>query len=427
MTVTTTITDLPDFFSMVDYGWHLDLVATPCRLMERQELGLLRVSDNTVVAFRYRDVKALSIAREAGNMPIEALAEQSGRREAGGRSQAGAARTDEQPAFFRMLADQAFTHNPPLHEFTRRMLARQFLLHNVHRFEPIATAAISSLLASLEGRTEIEFAAEVARRYVASFWGDILGMTAEEMAEVAELMRDMSRIFQLERLGDDSAAVNRATQRYVELVTRSVDRSLVDGGNRLIEEMASDLAAMEVEGKPTSLGSYVAANLFDGFHTAGVAVCNALFVLLATSRYEDLQRDPSLTSKASEEALRIAPPLLLTHRYTLSDIVHDGVLLPAGTAIAMLWGGANLDQDVFPDPWAFRLDRDQPLRFTFGGGPHLCPGRNAARMLVNHALNALVACRIELRLVAGHDYGWTPASAMRELVDFPIEARWPRP
>ncbi len=30
-----------------------------------------------------------------------------------------------------MLADQAFTHNPPLHELTRRMLGRQLLRHNL--------------------------------------------------------------------------------------------------------------------------------------------------------------------------------------------------------------------------------------------------------------------------------------------------------
>ncbi len=58
--------------------------------------------------------------------------------------------------------------------------------------------------------------------------------------------------------------------------------------------MAADLAVIDVEGKPESLGSYVAANLFDGFHTVGVAVSNALYVLLATGRYDDMLREPGL-------------------------------------------------------------------------------------------------------------------------------------
>jgi hypothetical protein len=53
----------------------------------------------------------------------------------------------------------------------------------------------------------------------------------------------------------------------------------------VITELAADLSAIEVDGKPGSVGSFLAANLFDGFHTVGVAVANALYVLLATGQY----------------------------------------------------------------------------------------------------------------------------------------------
>src|SRR4029450_2601141 len=101
-------------------------------------------------------------------------------------------------------------------------------------------------------------------------------------------------------------------------------RGLAAGGNQLIEEMAADLAAIDVEGKPESLGSYVPANLFDGFHTVGVAVSNALYVLLAAGRYDDMRQNPSLVPKAFGESLRIAPPLLVAHRSALARVVHDG-------------------------------------------------------------------------------------------------------
>jgi cytochrome P450 len=61
--------------------------------------------------------------------------------------------------------------------------------------------------------------------------------------------------------------------------------------------------------------------------------------------------------------------------------------------------------------------------FTFGGGPHLCPGRTAARVLVEHALAAFAGRGVQFRLIGGHPYRWQPASAMRELVDFPVEVR----
>ena len=417
------VTDLPDFFTRVDDGWHLDLIETGCKLMQTPERGLLRVSREVVVAFRYHDVKELSVNREVGNMPIEVLTGQSTRRESGDDGSPGDEPGGVDRAFFKMLADQAFTHNPPLHKLTRRMLSRQILRHNLQRLEPLAAQITSSLLDGLTRRSEIDFGADVARPFVARFWGGVIGLTAEESAEVAELMRDLDLIFGLQRSPGDSAIIDRAADRYVEIVTRCVDRGIAAGGNSFIEEMASDLAGIDVDGKPESLGSYVAANLFDGFHTVGVAVSNALYVLLASDRYEDMLRDPGLVPRAFGESLRIAPPLLLTHRYTLADVVHDGVLLPAGTAIAMLWGSPGFDPDVFADPWHFRWDRNQRVLFTFGGGSHLCPGRTAAHILVEHSLRAFVERGVQWRLMDGHRYQWQPASAMRELVDFPVEVR----
>jgi cytochrome P450 len=417
------VTDLPDFFAHVEDGWHLDLIETGCKLMQTPELGLLRVSPGVVVAFRYRDVKELSVNREVGNMPIEVLTGQSTRRETGDNGSASDVPASVDRAFFKMLADQAFTHNPPLHKLTRRMLSRQILRHNLQRFEPLAAEITSSLLDGLTGRSKVDFGAEVARPFVARFWGGVIGLTAEESAEVAELMRELDLIFGLQRSPGDSAIIDGAADRYVEIVTGCVDRGLAAGGNSFIEEMAADLAVIEVDGKPESLGSYVAANLFDGFHTVGVAVSNALYVLLASGRYDDMLRDPGLVPSAFSESLRIAPPLLLTHRYTLADVAHDGVLLPAGTAIAMLWGSPGFDPDVFADPWQFRWDRNQRVLFTFGGGPHLCPGRTAAHILVEHSLRAFVERHVRWRLVDGHRYQWQLASAMRELVDFPAEIR----
>jgi cytochrome P450 len=424
------IGDLPGFFSVVDDDWHQDLIGFPVRLMDRGERGLLRVSPEAVVAFRYHDVLDLANQRDVGNMPVEVLAGQSSRRETGGGAQAaarpagsaGEARAaGTERAMFRMLADQAFTHLPPLHRFTRHALSRQLLRRNLRQFEPLAGEIAAVLAAGLAGWSGIDFGADLARPYVARFWGDVIGLTPAESAEVCELMREMSPIFLLERTPAQTAAVDQAASRYAAIVGRAAERGLAAGDNPVITDLAADLSAIEVDGKPGSVGSFLAANLFDGFHTVGVAVANALYVLLATGQYAELLRNPDLAPRAFQESLRIAPPLLLTHRYVLSDVVHDGVRLPAGTSVAMLWGSPNLDPEVFADPWRFRWDRAAQPLLTFGGGAHLCPGRTAARMLVETALTTFARLGLRWRLADGHAYQWQPASAMRELVSFPVE------
>ncbi len=232
--VTGSIAGLPDFFALVGDGWHLDLMDTACKLMETPEPGLLRVSPEVVVAFRYHDVKELSVTRDAGNMPIEVLTGQSTRRQnggarrcercrrcggAGGAGDAASEPAAEQRAFFTMLADQAFTHNPPLHKLTRRMLSRQLLRNNLQRLRPLAAGITTSLLAGIRSRSAIDFGADIARPYVARFWGDVLGLTLDESAEVGALMRDLDLIFQLQRTPEDSAVIDRAAGRYVEIVT----------------------------------------------------------------------------------------------------------------------------------------------------------------------------------------------------------------
>ena len=313
------------------------------------------------------------------------------------------------------------SHIPPLHRFTRHALSRQLLRRNLRQFEPLAGEIVAALAAGLAGRGGIDFGTDLARPYVARFWGDVIGLTPAESAEVCELMREMSPIFLLERTPAQTAAVDQAASRYAAIVGRAAERGLAAGDNQVISELAADLSAIEVDGKPGSVGSFLAANLFDGFHTVGVAVANALYVLLATGRYGELLRDPGLAPRAFQESLRIAPPLLLTHRYVLSDVIHDGVLLPAGTSVAMLWGSPNLDPEVFADPWRFRWDRAARPLLTFGGGAHLCPGRTAARMLVETALTTFARLGLRWRLADGHAYQWQPASAMRELVSFPVE------
>jgi len=104
---------------------------------------------------------------------------------------------------------------------------------------------------------------------VARSWGDVIGLTPDESAEMGALMRDPDLMFALRRTPGDSGVVDRAADRYVEIVTRRVDSALAAGDNQLIEQMAADLDDIDVERKPQSLGSYVAANLFDGFRTSG--------------------------------------------------------------------------------------------------------------------------------------------------------------
>jgi hypothetical protein len=67
-----------------------------------------------------------------------------------------------------------------------------------------------------------------------------------------------------------------------------------------------------------------------------------------------------------------------------------GVDIEAGRRVLLLIGSANRDEDVFPDPDRYDLDRNTQNLISFGGGRHFCMGAALARMEARIALSELV-------------------------------------
>ena len=63
-----------------------------------------------------------------------------------------------------------------------------------------------------------------------------------------------------------------------------------------------------------------------------------------------------------------------------------------------------------------------PAGTAFGGGAHICPGRNAALVLGEVALRALTSPTVQVRLVAPGG-GWVPGTAIRQRHALPAEVR----
>ena len=101
--------------------------------------------------------------------------------------------------------------------------------------------------------------------------------------------------------------------------------------------------------------------------------------------HEDLQQrlrdDPELVETFVEEALRIDPPFRGHYRRTTRDAMLDGVAIPAGARVVLVWPAANRDPDGFDAPDDIRLDRPAPRQHVgFGWGIHLCIGAPLARL-----------------------------------------------
>ena len=62
----------------------------------------------------------------------------------------------------------------------------------------------------------------------------------------------------------------------------------------------------------------------------------------------------------------------------------------AGDKVVLVWASGNRDEEVFEDPFEFRIDRQPNQHLVFGFGPHLCMGAHLARAELEHMFSLLL-------------------------------------
>jgi cytochrome P450 len=82
------------------------------------------------------------------------------------------------------------------------------------------------------------------------------------------------------------------------------------------------------------------------------------------------------------ETLRLNSPGAMIGRQAIEDIDYDGLSIPHGTDLILLWLVSGRDPKAFANPNEFVLDRgNRADQYSFGGGPYICGGRNVARIV----------------------------------------------
>jgi cytochrome P450 len=107
-----------------------------------------------------------------------------------------------------------------------------------------------------------------------------------------------------------------------------------------------------------------------------------------------LREKPSLIPNAINEVVRIESPIQGWTRFVTRDAVIDGVTIPAGARVLVMFGSANRDERAFKNPERFDISRKVTSHVGFGHGEHGCAGANLARMEIAALLKALLA-RVE--------------------------------
>ncbi|KAA8964481.1 cytochrome P450 [Mycobacterium sp.] len=161
------------------------------------------------------------------------------------------------------------------------------------------------------------------------------------------------------------------------------------------EDLMSALVAAEVDGTRLTddeLLGFCLLLLVAGHETTTNLLGNAAVVLAEHPRSRRrLVGDSALLGPAVEELLRYDSPVQGLSRILTRDVTLHGTTMTGGDSVLLLFGSANRDDRVFPDPDVFDIDRKPEHQVAFGRGVHFCLGAALARMEARIALRAFLS------------------------------------
>ncbi|MET0985332.1 MAG: cytochrome P450 [Steroidobacteraceae bacterium] len=158
-------------------------------------------------------------------------------------------------------------------------------------------------------------------------------------------------------------------------------------------DLSTYLVQARLDGKPLEdreLLAYFFIAATAGHDTTSSAITGGVKALLENpDQLRLLQADSSRMTGAVEEILRWVTPTIQFARTAREDYVLRGQLIRRGETAVLYFSSGNRDDEAFPHPNEFRIERSPNRHLAFGSGPHTCVGLHLARLELRCFLEVL--------------------------------------
>ncbi len=270
--------------------------------------------------------------------------------------------------------------DPPVHTAYRALVQGMFN----KPFDPAYAALIESLvdqmLTDALDRAEVEVVSDFALPLQSRALTHLLGMPMSE----ADLWIGWGlHVFRAEHGYD----LERA-RRLVDYIADRLDHADLWPGS-----LFAYLREAAFEGRPLTRDEQMgtAHLVFAGGRDTVIRLISGGIAYLAQNpaAFARLKAEPDLAVTATEELVRYLSPLPYLGRICREGASIEGVTVAPGQRVALCYGRANRDPDVFADPDQIIPDRRPNPHVGFGSGPHSCPGSAHARLLSRTVMQTL--------------------------------------
>lgn len=233
-----------------------------------------------------------------------------------------------------------------------------------------------------------DFVKDVALHYPLRVVMNILGVPPEDLPRMLRLTQEL---FGASDPDTERFKAALSPEQFSQLLVGVVqdfseyfEKLTADRRAHPRDDLATVLAHAEVDGQslpPLERTSYFTVIATAGHDTTSSSTAGAMWALAShPGLLERVKADAALIPALVEEAIRWTTPVKTFMRSASEDTQLRGRQLKANDWIMLCYASGNRDEEVFPEPDRFNIDRTPNRQLAFGNGAHVCLGQHLARM-----------------------------------------------
>lgn len=284
------------------------------------------------------------------------------------------------------------------------------------RFREIAKAHVDKMV---ELGSECDFARDIAMWYPLRIIMSILGVPEEDEPRMLKLTQDLFGGNDPEQGREDEEGDPNVILDFYEYFTSITE----DRRKNPKEDVASVIANATVDGEligHLEAMSYYIIVATAGHDTTSSSTAGGMHALATNpGELEKLKKNPLLTRSAVEEMIRWVTPVKHFMRTATEDYELRGETIRADESVMMFYPSANRDEDVFEDPYSFKVDRSPNRHVSFGYAAHFCLGAHLARLEMKLLYEELIPRLNEIEL--NGDPEWVQTNFVGGLKHLPVK------
>ena len=312
----------------------------------------------------------------------------------------------------------------PDHQQQRMLVARQFTPRAVRQIEEELRALVNELIDGFIDDGACEAIESLASPLPAIVIGDKLGFPRELWPK----LREWSEITMYESGqnppdGSPAPFSERSTNAIMEFagtVMGLIEQRRAEPKDDLISIWANT----EVDGRRWSDGEIISECLLlldGGAETTRTVIARTILNLIENPAELAKLRAGADMTVAVEEFIRYVTPIHNMCRVAADDAVVNGITIPKGNQVVLMYSSANRDEKYFDNGEVLDVTRTPNNHIAFGFGTHFCLGASLARLEIRVFFEELLRRTSGWKLVPGTEPVEMPNAFVRGLESAHVE------